>query len=99
LMVGFHAWWSIGSLVGAGIGSLTLRYGVSSELHFAAAAVVVLATTLAAMPWLRIRDREDRTQPVARGRAFAIPRGALIPIAVVGFGGALGEGIGNDWSG
>jgi predicted MFS family arabinose efflux permease len=100
LMVGFHAWWSIGSLVGAGIGALTLALGVSSGVHFAGVTVVILVATAVALPWLRMRDRVETTGSQAPSRrVLALPRGALLPIAIVGFGGALGEGLGNDWSG
>lgn len=100
IMVGFHAWWSIGSLTGAGLGALTLATGVSSPAHFAGVTVVVLVATAAALPWVRMQDRVAGGGPDAPPRRIlALPRGALLPIAIVGFGGALGEGIGNDWSG
>lgn len=98
LMVGFHAWWSIGSLLGAGIGSMTLRAEISSEVHFAGVALLALAMTIGAIPWLRVRDRVAVSSGTNR-RVLALPRGALLPIAIVGFGGALGESLGNDWSG
>ncbi|MDQ1624964.1 MAG: hypothetical protein QOJ49_462, partial [Actinomycetota bacterium] len=41
LMPGFHAFWSLGSVVGAGIGALAARIGLSPLVHFLLAGALV----------------------------------------------------------
>ena len=95
LMLGFHGAWSVGALLAALAGSLAMGAGVPVALHLAIVSVVILAAVVAAAPALPV---EDRTR-VGEGPRFALPRGPLLPLALVALAAGLGESTGNDWSG
>lgn len=95
IMIGFHGAWSVGALLAALIGSLAMGAGISVAAHLAAIAVVIAVIALLAAPGLRIEDRVA----VRAGPRFALPRGPLLPLALVAFAAALGESTASDWSG
>jgi MFS family permease len=69
--------------------------GVSVAAHLAGIALVIVVITLLAAPGLRIEDRVAARE----GPRFALPRGPLLPLALVAFASALGESTASDWSG
>jgi MFS family permease len=95
IMVGLHAAWSVGTLCGALGGLLATTTATSVPRHLAiVAASIALLTGLSAR-WLRIADRTAAgTTP-----RFAIPRGPLLPLALVALASALGESSAGNWSG
>lgn len=95
IMVGMHAAWSAGTLLGALGGSLATAAGVPVGRHLAVVAVGVAVVALVAARWARIADQAE---PGAASR-LALPRGALLPLALVAFAAALGEGTAGNWSG
>ncbi len=100
ILVGFHAAWSIGTLLAAGIGAVAVSARVPVGAHLAVTGVVGVAVTVAALPWLRAPDRAA-TGPRHEDRApvLALPRGRLVPLALIAFGATVGEHTGADWSG
>lgn len=96
IMIGLHAAWSVGSLLGALGATVAVRAGVDVATHLSVVAIVVTVTLAASMPWLRVRDRAAAGTSSPR---FALPRGALVPIALICFASAVGEGTASDWSG
>lgn len=90
----FHAMWSIGAGIGALTGAAAGWFGAVPLAHFAVAAGVLwgAAAWLAAVPW------DSPRSPASRGPVLALPRGALLPVALVAFCGAFGEGAMADWS-
>lgn len=109
IMVGFHASYSIGGLVGAGTGALAAAGGVSVRSHFLTVGLITLiagAVATQAFPDLRERARVGgRAGPHPgeragiRGRAVPGRRLAIAALALVAFGCFLAEGAANDWSG
>jgi MFS family permease len=97
VLVGMHAAWSLGALAAAGAGALGIALGWPVADHLGVVAGLVIASTALSLPWLRVRDR----QPAAadRGARLALPHGALVPIAFVALGAAVGESTASDWSG
>lgn len=96
IMVGLHAAWSVGSLIGALAATLAVRVGMDVTTHLTVVAAVIALTLAIAVPWMRVRDRAAVGTSSPR---FALPRGALIPIALICFAAAVGEGTASDWSG
>jgi MFS family permease len=107
LMPGFHAGWSIGTVVGAGIGALAARLGIGPATHFTVACAIVGVGALVA-----VRAMPDaRGEPVAAGsgddaigeRHLASPVGPLIrdrrllALGLMTFCAAWAEGSANDW--
>ena len=108
LMPGFHAAWSIGTVVGAGIGALSAKAGIDPAVQFAVCAGVVgVAAVLAvrAMPDRPADEPEDADPDVAgerhlppaprRGALIRDPR--LIGLGLMTFCAAWAEGAANDW--
>ena len=95
IMLGFHGAWSLGALTAAVIGSVAMGLGVSVATHLTAISVVLIALTLVAAPNLRVEDRVAAPS----GPRFALPRGPLLPLALIAFAAALGEATAADWSG
>lgn len=92
LMSGFHAFYSIGGLVGGAGVSLLLSLGVSALAVTAMAATVAGATALASVgAWRRERAAQG-------GPAFVLPHGRVILIGTVCFVTFLAEGSMLDWS-
>ncbi|AIY43994.1 major facilitator superfamily MFS_1 [Collimonas arenae] len=95
IMSQLHAWYCVGTLSGALLGSAIAGLGVGPLLHFCAIAVCALVP-------LRLCYRSlpnDRPQYIAGKKHFAMPHGPLIALGVVAFGGAIVEGSVADWSG
>ena len=94
VMSRLHAVFSLGTMAGAFFASAITNVSTSVPLHFAIAAVVVLAATLLPRTGL-IAD----AKPVEGGtRSFALPRGAALLIGAMAFLGMIAEGSMVDWS-
>lgn len=94
IFAGFHAFWSIGGLVGSGIDALMETWQVPVVVHFSGAGTILLAVAV----WAMVRgflDGPDRGQGEA---AFAVPSPTLIPLGVIAFCGFVAEGAVNSWS-
>lgn len=102
LMPLFHAGFSFGTVVGAGLGALSLVIGMPIGIHF-----LVIGLLTATTAWLatrRMRPAEDPHpehgvadpgRPVSRLGVWSDRRVLLIGLVVFGF--ALAEGSANDW--
>jgi predicted MFS family arabinose efflux permease len=94
VMSRLHAAFSLGTMGGAFLASAITHVTTSVPLHFAVAALVVLAATLLPRAGL-IAD----AKPMAGGtRSFALPRGAALLIGAMAFLGMIVEGSMVDWS-
>ena len=103
LMPGFHAAWSLGSVLGAGLGALAARVGLGPVAHFALACLLVGGATLA---WLRVLpDGRSGPDPADAAGEHHIPAARrpvirdvrLIGLGVMTFCAAWAEGSANDW--
>ena len=92
LMSGFHAFYSVGSLVGAVGAAGLLTLGMPVLAMAVAVAVLAAVVALGSAP----RWRSDR--PGAGGPGFALPRGVVVVIGAVCFVSFLAEGSMLDWS-
>lgn len=99
IMPWFHAGFSLGTVIGAGGGSLAAALGVSVLVHGSIVAGVVVATALVAARALPAHDAsgDDEPRPSFRERmsVWLEPRTLLIGLVVLGF--AYTEGAANDW--
>ena len=95
IMSQLHAWFCVGTLSGALLGSAIAGMEIKPLLHFslvALCALIPLRLCYRALP-------NDRPQYIAGKKHFALPHGPLIALGVVAFGGAIVEGSVADWSG
>ena len=106
IMPVFHAFFSFGTMIGAGLGALAEALGVPIVVHFGIIAVIMAVGALAARPF--VQDEHilgDDGEPVPdddmsktwRGRLsiWKDPRTILIGVLVLGA--AFAEGSANDW--
>ena len=94
VMSRLHAVFSLGTMAGAFFASCITLVTTSVPLHFAIAALVVLAAVLLPRAGL-IAD----AKPIDGGtRSFALPRGAALLIGAMAFLGMIVEGSMVDWS-
>ena len=95
IMSRLHAWYCVGTLAGALLGSALAGARIGVGLHFTAVALVawaVVVVTCAALP-------PDRPDAQARPGRLTLPRGPLFTLGVVCFCVAIAEGAITDWSG
>ncbi|MEO9322216.1 MFS transporter [Nocardioides sp. C4-1] len=101
-----HAFFSLGTMVGAGLGAIAVQLGAGVAVHFAAVTVVLAGWTLASAPRLPGEVRTSVPDAPAAGRRPArrrlrIPERLrdrrLLAIGLVVTGMALTEGAANDW--
>jgi predicted MFS family arabinose efflux permease len=92
MMSGFHAFYSIGGLVGAAGAALLLSLGVGAATTTILASCCAVAIAIPSMPHWRAQ-RAPRGAPV-----LALPRGVVILIGLVCFVTFLAEGSMLDWS-
>jgi fucose permease len=101
-MSGFHAAYSVGGLVGAGLGGIAAASGVTARADFLAAGVVVLlAGGASAQLFSAAQPARSAAGPSAqRPKVRRWPRWSwlLICLAAMAFGSFLAEGAASDWS-
>ncbi len=93
IMGSFHALFSGGGLVGAGIGAVATTLGLSVRTHFLIVGLALLAGGLAASSWLLPKNGDSGAEP-----AFSLPSRKLAGFCAIGFCALFIEGVGNDWS-
>ena len=103
IMSSFHAMWSLGAGLGAASGYLAVHLGAVPMTHFLVGAVVTLSLTLPLgfIHWNSpVKAPEASTEADARKKPplFALPRGVLALVGIIGFCSAIGEGGMGDWS-
>ena len=95
IMAMLHAWFCVGALAGALLGSLAASVGLPVLAHFLLLAVPVSALLLVNARWLPF----DEPQPSGHAPLYALPHGPLVMLGIIGFCGAVAEGSVGDWSG
>ena len=95
VMSSFHAMWSLGAGIGAGLGSLLAFYEVGFKNHFSLISIIifVLALSAAFVPFESQKNKKEANSPF-----ISIPKGSLLPIATITFFASLSEGAVADWS-
>ena len=96
IMTSFHAWFSLGMMLGGGSAALFSMARINLESHF----LIVTGISLAAVAWASRNLIHDRPDPGAHaeGPLFRLPNGSLISIGVIAFCCMMGEGAMSEWS-
>ncbi|WP_306391560.1 MFS transporter [Telluria beijingensis] len=90
-----HGLCCAGGLVGATLGSLMASMKIAPATHF-----LMLAGPLAVLLWLAVNLLEaDEAGAKVEKKKFALPRGPLVLLGLLGFFGSMAEGSIADWSG
>jgi fucose permease len=102
LMPLFHAFFSLGTVAGAALGSLLLLLGVPIGVHLIGTGVLAVVVNLALVRHLRPAEHEPEhgEEPAASGWRLRLavwrdPRILLIGLVILGM--AFAEGSANDW--
>ncbi len=94
IMSSFHALWSVGGIVGAGVCALALQVGVAPRAHLAAAALGLGGMALLAVTRF-LPAAADAPHP---GRRLARPDGVLLTLGLMALLALVSEGAMGDWS-
>jgi len=104
LMPMFHAFFSLGTVAGAGVGIAMAAWGVGVAWHLWTAGLVVLAAGLVALAYVPVHDSApaDDAPALSRGERLRAmlavwrdPRTYAIGVIMLGM--AFAEGSANDW--
>jgi MFS family permease len=98
----FHLFWSVGGLVGAGIGFLTIQAGLSQSQTLPVAGGTLALIGLVIASWLlpnnpnaqKTQKAQNKASTKANRRVF----GFVILAGLMAASGAIIEGIAHDWS-
>jgi MFS family permease len=94
IMSSFHAIFSIGFMIGAALGGLIAKQGITPFKHLTAVGVLDLLMGIAVYKFLTINDeKSSEAQPL-----FALPDKSLILLGIIAFCAMLSEGAMADWS-
>ena len=94
ILSSFHAAFSVGALVGAGVGALAAGAAVGPTPHFAAMALVLGSVALVGGRHLLPPPRAESV----RAPVFALPPRGLLVLGAAAFFTMLAEGAAADWS-
>ena len=90
----FHAFYSVGALVGAFAGGVVASRGIAPLPHFIGSALICAILTMASARFLL----PARADAHGKSTTFARPTRALLALGLVAFCVVLGEGAIADWS-
>ena len=99
IMPRFHAGFSLGTVVGAGVGSLVTYAGVGVGLHLGIVGLLVmLLGGVSVRGFLVAEPHAEDSRPASHAlKAWTEPRTLMIGVMVLAM--ALTEGVANDWLG
>lgn len=99
IMSRFHAGWSVGGLVGSGLGALAAASGLSVRAHFVMAGLAVVALGASALWALGDAASPGRLAPAVDDgpRARTGVTSVLVVVCVLAAGDFLAEGAAGDW--
>lgn len=93
VMSSLHGMWSVGGLIGGGIGAAAAFLGIGAPLNLAVVGAVALVIGVVAGHWLLPTEAVATQAP-----RFSLPRGAVLVIGLIGFCAIFAEGACADWA-
>ena len=97
IMSSFHALWSIGMALGAGVSALFSRFEVPLTQHFLIMSILAVAT-IASCARIIIRNPLPAQSSTGAGHGFRLPAIVILPLGIIAFGGMSTEGAMADWT-
>lgn len=94
IMTSFHAFFSIGMVLGALCGSLFSKINASLFSHL----LIITIINIVVITVARIYLLHDKPATKGEGPAFRLPNAAMVGVGVIAFCSMLGEGAMADWS-
>jgi MFS family permease len=104
IMSSFHAFWSIGGLAGASLGSVFAARGLASLEHFTVLGLLLAVAVLPAFPDLMeeggaLVARAEPTGLTSATTRFSWPNRTILALGTLALCVMIGEGAMADWSG
>ncbi len=93
IMSMIHAMYSIGAMVGGGIGGIFLSLNTSPFFHF----TIIISFIIIGGIFTR-KSFEQLPEAKAEGQGFVVPTWAVIGLMIIGLSAMMGEGVIADWS-
>lgn len=97
IMSSFHAVFSVGMALGAGVGALFANFHIGLFPHFLSGALLCLLLVLWASFHL-VNEAETEALNTEEKGGFRLPTKAILPLGIIAFCGMSGEGSMGDWS-
>ncbi len=94
ILSSFHALFSLGGLVGAGVGGILFSYDVASTTFVTGVSISLFVVNAIVLSQLLPSEANERSETPK----LAFPTGPLVGLSILGFVGQLGEGAMADWS-
>lgn len=94
----FHGAYSVGGLVGAGLGAIAAAAGVTARTSFVIAAIVMAVVGLAGAQAFAARPAPHVTDQPGRRSRWPKWSWALVALGAMSFASFLGEGSASNWS-
>ncbi len=96
ILSSFHAVFSIGMALGAGVGALFANFDTPLFYHFGLMGLLALAILIYYSFYLVEDPPVEEVQE--KGSKFRLPTKAILPLGIIAFCGMIGEGAMTDWS-
>ncbi|MEO0900307.1 MAG: MFS transporter [Bacteroidota bacterium] len=97
IMSSFHAIFSIGMAIGAGVGAIFARFDIALLMHLMAMASLSATVLIFSYRYL-IQDGPEEKSEDGKDEGFRLPTKAILPLGIISFCGMIGEGAMSDWS-
>lgn len=98
----FHAYWSLGGIVGAAFGGILIGAGVDHSVSLSVTGLLMSVASLALGPWLLPNAPAPKASSKDEGQQAKVANRAVLGLVILaGFmsaSAAVVEGISNDWS-
>ena len=98
----FHLFWSVGGLLGAGVGFLTISLGFDQSQTLPVAGVILSGIGIFIAGWLLpdqpVADNKDKAENKVATKANRRVLGFVILAGLMAASGAIIEGVAQDWS-
>lgn len=98
IMSSLHGMWSIGGFLAGGLGWLLAHLDVDGRPHFAGVSVAMIGVAAWACRGLPAHSPEPAADGEEKPPSFALPRGPILIIGLVGFAAIFAEAASADWS-
>jgi predicted MFS family arabinose efflux permease len=93
IISGLHGMWSVGGLIGAGLGAGAAYLGIGAPANLAVMGALLLVAGVTAGHWLLASVPSASDAP-----RFSLPRGPVLVIGLIGFCAVFAEGATADWA-
>lgn len=94
IMSSCHGMWSLGGMVGAGLGSIFIGFSISPQDHLSVTSILMIIAIFSTKSvLLKVVDKKSPSQKV-----FALPDYEILGLAFIGFCILAAEGALADWS-